>query len=562
MKKVFLVIMFSLFAHMNNYSSAIKEKIQSMTLKQKIGQFFMPGAFALPDEPDVKMIEALIRDYHIGGLIFMSGDAEKQRELVDRYQKTSKDIPLFIAQDAEWGVSMRLPGATQFPRNMTLGAIQDNDLLYEFGREVGRQCKAVGVNINFAPVVDVNNNPKNPVINDRSLGDDPKKVAEKGIAIMKGIQSQGVLACAKHFCGHGNTETDSHHGLPVQNQTYEELEKVELVPFRALIDAGVAALMTAHIHFSALDSTPGLPLTLSPSLEKLAREKLGFKGLIFTDSLKMQAIADQYSMAEAALKAFLAGSDVIIFCKALPDPDGMKKDIESSIEALEKAVKDGVIKEAEIDKRVERILCAKKVIIGSKTKSPGKRSLGDLTSKSGKKLKRDLYGSAVTLVSNKNNILNGLRGFDRPLTSFVQVGGSLENVLRYKLSSFYNQLFHIGSFLVSDEEVEAIVKEMQIYEVVIVALYDMNKFADKNWGVSSSTEFLLQRLKDNGKIVVLCVFGNPYSLQLFSNEDVVIVGYENCSEAESAVSDVILGKTIPQGKLPVVQSEPAAYSFA
>lgn len=551
MKKIVVVVILSFFMSVFSNALTIDETLQSMTLRQKIGQLFMPGAFAFPDELDAPMIETLICDYNIGGLIFMRGELEKQRELAARYQSIAK-IPLLIAQDAEWGVSMRLPGATKFPRNMTLGAIVDNALLYEFGKEIGRQCKTVGVNVNFAPVVDVNNNSKNPVINDRSFGEDPAVVAQKGISVMNGLQSEGVLACAKHFPGHGNTEVDSHRGLPVQGQTYDDLEKIELVPFKALADAGVDAFMTAHINFPALDATPDLPITLSSILTGLAREKLRFNGLLFTDSLKMKAIADQFSMVEAALLAFKAGSDVIIFCKPLPATEEMKRDISTSIDALEKEVKEGNVQETDIDERVVRILKAKEQIAQAVTKGHD-NSLENLTDTRGKKLKQKLYTEAVTLVKNNGGILP-LGNYDAPPTVFVQVGGDYSKILQHDLKSHYQRFFSMESVLALND-VEPFVKELAEFDLVIVGLYDMNKFEENNWGIWYSTEYFLERLRQEGKTVILCVFGSPYSLKLFGYENVIVLGYEDDRDAERAVAGVIKGTLHPRGKLPVTASD-------
>ena len=251
----------------------VENKLQSMTVDERIGQLFMIAAYSNKDAGHEAHITKLIKQYNIGGLIFMQGTPEKQLALTSRYQAAAK-LPLLIAMDAEWGLNMRLDNTPKFPRQLMLGAIQDNRLIYDMGREIARQCKRLGIHVNFAPVVDVNSNPNNPVINDRAFGEDKYNVAEKGVAYMRGMEENGVLACAKHFPGHGDTDADSHHTLPVVNRDYGGLYGNELHPFSEMIKYGTSGVMIAHLSVPALDDTPitkGSKLTMPTTLSKKNR---------------------------------------------------------------------------------------------------------------------------------------------------------------------------------------------------------------------------------------------------------------------------------------------------
>lgn len=285
---------------------------QNLSYEQQIGQLFMIAAYSNKDNQHKQEIEAAIKKHHIGGLIFMQGGPGRQAHLLNHYQSISK-VPLMISMDAEWGLAMRLDSTVRFPKQMTLGAIQDNKYIYKMGEEIARHCKRVGMQVNFAPVVDVNVNRNNPVIGTRSFGENKVKVAEKGIAYMRGMQSQHVLANAKHFPGHGDTDVDSHKDLPIINHSVDRLHDIELYPFKRLIADSLASMMVAHLYVPALDKTPNTATTLSPKVvNKLLKEELGFKGLVFTDALNMKGVSKFYSPGEADLKALLAGNDVLL----------------------------------------------------------------------------------------------------------------------------------------------------------------------------------------------------------------------------------------------------------
>jgi beta-glucosidase-like glycosyl hydrolase len=292
--------------------------MKNMSPDERIAQLFMVQAYSNKDVAHENYISNLISEYHIGGLIFMQGGPGRQVRLVNKYQSISK-VPLLIAMDAEWSLSMRLDSTVLYPRQMMLGAIQDNQLIYEMGEEFARQLKRTGVHVNFAPVCDVNNNPSNPVINDRSFGEDKYNVALKSYYYMKGMQDNGVLATGKHFPGLGDTNVDSHKALPVINHNRDRLDSLELYPFRYLTEKGIGCFMVAHLYVPAIDKSDKTPTTLSPKAVKvLLKEEIGFKGLVFTDALNMGGVTNHYKPGEADVKALLAGNDILLFPNEIP----------------------------------------------------------------------------------------------------------------------------------------------------------------------------------------------------------------------------------------------------
>ncbi|MBY0424015.1 MAG: glycosyl hydrolase, partial [Cytophagales bacterium] len=350
------ILVISVFVLSGSRPSAAPGEIQSrkqwvdsvfetMSLDQKIGQLFMVAAYSNRDEKHYANIDSLVSIYHLGGLIFMQGGPVRQATLTNRYQSKAK-IPLFISIDGEWGLAMRLDSTVSYPRQMTLGAIKDVSHIYDMGAEIARQCRRIGIHIDFAPVVDVNSNPANPVIGFRSFGESKEQVAARGIAYMKGLQDNKVLACAKHFPGHGNTDTDSHHDLPVINNSKRRMDEIELYPFRKLIKDSLASVMVAHIHVPAYDDEPNKATTLSENVvTDLLKGKLDFEGLVFTDALNMKGVSKYFKPGEVDVKALLAGNDVLLFSENVP----------IAIEKIKEAIEAHQISEKEIDKRVKKI---------------------------------------------------------------------------------------------------------------------------------------------------------------------------------------------------------------
>jgi len=384
----------------------------SMSEEERLGQLFMVAAYSNRDEKHSEELEKLIREYNIGGLIFFQGGPVRQAILTNRYQAKAK-VPLLIAIDGEWGLKMRLDSTMAFPKQMTLGAVQDDAYIYAMGKEVARQCKRLGIHVNFAPVIDVNSNPANPVIGVRSFGEDKFKVAEKGIAYMKGMQDNGVIACAKHFPGHGDTETDSHLTLPVITHTKERLNDVELYPFRELIKDSVFSIMVAHMHVPAYDSTTNMATTLSKSVvTDLLKNELQFKGLIFTDALNMKGVSSFFKPGEVDVLALLAGNDVLLYAEDVP----------TAIRKIHKAIKENKITWAEVDERVKKILTAKFWAGLDSLKPIELHNLyEDLNSSEAKALRQDIYEKALTIVRNDDNLIP-IRILDTTTFASITIG--------------------------------------------------------------------------------------------------------------------------------------------
>jgi len=323
--------------------------LTTLNPSERIAQLIMVAAWSNKDSLHINEIRKLIQDYGIGGLIFFQGGPIREALLTNDYQSISK-VPLMIGMDAEWGISMRLDSTVRFPRQMTMAANPDDSLIYAMGAEIARECKRIGIHVNFAPDADINDNPLNPVIGSRSFGDERSEVSKLSMLYMKGMQDNGVLANGKHFPGHGNSESDSHFTLPLISQTVSELDSVELFPFRNLIDEGLASMMVAHLHVPALDSTPNLPSTLSkPIVTDLLQTKMGFKGLIFTDALNMKGVSSCYQPGVLDKKAILAGNDVLLYTE----------DVRKAIDEILLSVANGEITQQEIDLRTKKLLMAK-----------------------------------------------------------------------------------------------------------------------------------------------------------------------------------------------------------
>ena len=327
----------------------VSETFAKLTLDEKIAQLFMVEVRPTKGRNHLDVVDTLIKKYKVGGIIFFKTDAQNLFLSAQKYQSMS-DVPLLVAVDGEWGVSMRVDNTIQYPYQIGLGGIQDELLIYKMGRDIGKQCKRLGIHVNFAPVIDVNNNPDNPVINFRSFGEDPMNVARKGWKYAKGMQDEGIIACAKHFPGHGDTKTDSHKDLPIIAHNRQRLDSIELKPFKYLIDSGVMSIMTAHVFMPALDTTSNLPISLSPkAINGLLKKDLGFKGLSFTDALDMQGASKYFAIGTLELKALLAGNDVLL-CPA---------NVPRAIDTIRAAVLDGRFSMEDLDAKVKKILRAK-----------------------------------------------------------------------------------------------------------------------------------------------------------------------------------------------------------
>lgn len=514
--------------------------LQSMTVEEKIGQLFMIAAYSNKDAYHEDLVEYYVKHYHIGGLIFMQGDPLSQARLTNRYQEAAR-YPLLIATDAEWGLAMRLDNTVSYPRQLTLGAIEDDRLIYEMGREIARQHQRLGIHVNFAPVADVNNNPANPVINDRSFGENRENVAAKSIAYMKGLQDQGVLACAKHFPGHGDTDVDSHYDLPVIHHSRQRLDSIELYPFRRLAESGVGSAMVAHLSVPALDSSRRVPATLSPLIVNgLLKRELGFNGLVFTDALNMAGVTKYYGAGETSLRAFQAGNDVLLF------PD----DVKAAVNRIRTAYSKGEISEADLDRSVRKILQVKHWA-GLADRKPVREEnlLEDLNTPAARDIRRRLLEAAITVVRDSACVLpvGDLAGMR---IATVTVGSSGPTAFTDMVANYTGA---VDYFLPRDADwsvFERTLKELARFDLVLASTVKMSRFASRDYNVTYNEAKFFAALSRAGN-AVLTVFGSPYSLSKFPGWESLVVAYEDSDLAQSLAAQVVFGGRQASGRLPV-----------
>jgi beta-glucosidase-like glycosyl hydrolase/CubicO group peptidase (beta-lactamase class C family) len=530
-----------------NLSLQVKEQqwvdsvFQSMTPDEKLGQLFMVAAYSNGPESQQTVIDQLISTYNIGGLIFFQGGPVRQAQLTNRYQSLAK-VPLLIGMDAEWGLAMRLDSTISYPKQMTLGAIQNNDYIYRMGAEVARQCQRLGVHINFAPVVDINSNPTNPVIGFRSFGENKENVATKGLAYMNGLQHNGVLASAKHFPGHGDASTDSHFALPVISQSKSRMQEVELYPFRKLFADSLKSVLVAHLQVPSLDKTKNLATTLSkPVVTDLLKKAMGFEGLVFTDALNMKGVSKYYKSGELEVMALQAGNDVLLFSEDVPE----------AIAKIKKAIKSKQLKQIEIDSKVRKVLTGK-YWAGLHTRKPVELTnlYEDLNNVKAQTLNYDLYEQAMTVVKNKGGLLP-FRFLDTTSFASVTIGLPASNSFQDILSRYASFEHHsIEDKDTSEAAYTALIEKLRNFDVVVVSLHGMNNTASKAYGLSQSSRTFIERLRTKTNLVV-SVFGNPYSLKYFNNINHLICVYEDNEVTQKLVPQVIFGALPATGKLPV-----------
>lgn len=507
----------------------IDGELAKMSLRDKIGQFFMVAAYSGKNEAHFKEIDSLVTKDKVGGIIFFQGNRDNLKTSIDRFQSKAK-VPLLIGMDAEWGVSMRLDGEERFPYNYTIGAANDVVLTERIGEMMGQECRELGIHINFAPVADVNSNPNNPVIGFRAYGENPKDVAAHVEAAVKGIEKQSVLSSIKHFPGHGDTDVDSHLELPIVNNSYAQINAIDFFPFRSGIRAGASSVMIGHLNVPALDPS-GTPSSLSAlTIQKYLIGELGFKGLIISDALGMKAVADRYGKTDVVVKAFQAGCDILLFPES----------VSSAIDAIEKKVNDGEISIETIDQRCKKVLMAKhKVIINPKEYKKYTKEEIELT-------KKLLFEKAITVLKNKDELLP-IRRFDQKIAHVV-----IGNEAR-PLVAAMDLVAPITHFQFNNGEEALKWKDsIQKFDMVITSIHATSVRAKNDFGMPSKWRDWLKQL-NLGSNNVLALFGNPLVLQEncdLSNISSVLVGYENHELLQDRMGQLIMGTYESSGQLP------------
>jgi len=527
----------------NHNARWVDSTLQTMSLDQKIGQMLMPRGNYSGKGYNPEKILQWVRDYHLGGIVFFAGQPSVQARITNQLQAISK-IPMLIGEDLEWGLAMRLDSTVRYPYQMTLGAIAGNEGMIEaMGREIGRQCKRMGVHVNYAPVVDINNNPNNPVINFRSFGEDKYNVTRKALAYMRGMQSQHILASAKHFPGHGDTGVDSHFDLPLIAKTKQQLMDLELYPYQELIKNGLSGVMTAHLSIPALDSSKNLASTLSPKIvTDLLRKELGFQGLVFTDAMDMEGAVKYYPNGEALVKAVLAGNELI----------ETFEDVPTAFKAIKKAVADGLLKEADLNQRVRRILMAKSWVGLDKYRPIELKNLiTDLNTIESDLLNRQMAEGALTLIKNQNNALP-IRDLTQKI-AVVSIDVSQQTAFQ-KMASNYTAVDHfVIPVNAPDSSIQKVRLATQKYDLIVIGVHLQNIRPGAKYGLTESNQKALSLLTAGGKSIV-SIFGNPYTLDkipALEQSRAVVMAYQFTNYMEEAAAQAIFGAIPMQGKLPV-----------
>ncbi len=516
---------------------------QSLTPDQRIAQLFMIAAYPNRGTADKQNVTQLIKKYHVGGLIYFQGTAQDIVYLNNYYQSVAT-TPLLMAIDAEWGPAMRLKNTPEYPQQMMIGASGDENLIYQMGLEIGEQLNTLGIHMNFAPVIDVNNNAANPVIGTRSFGEDPMAIARKGLLYMQGLQDKNILAVAKHFPGHGDTDKDSHKVLPVVPHPISRLDSVELAPFRMLIKKGLSGIMTAHLYVPALDTATNMASSLSPRIvDSLLKQEMEFKGLVITDAMNMGGIANHNGSVNANVKAILAGNDIIL----------MPKEVGSTIEAVKKAIADGKLSQESIDKRCKKILQAKYWAGLNKIK---KLQYTDLDAEINKPAytatRRNIIETSLTLIKNKNNILPFDR-LDTLKTASLSIGSKELSHFQKGLKLYMGIDCYSISKNATPEEFKSIENTLKNYNTVIIDVQHTNNFAAKSFGITDKTIDFINGLNVHG-VKILTLFAPPYALNFFRDTekfDAILIAYQDDEDIQSLSSQLLFGAYESKGRLSV-----------
>ncbi len=513
----------------------------NMSLQEKVGQLFMVDVFSSDPKSKTDKIKALIQDYYIGGIIFSKGGPVRQAKLNNEFQDLAK-TKLLIGMDAEWGLAMRLDSTFAYPWNMTLGAIKDNDIVEQVGKRIGDHSKRMGVHFNFAPVVDINTNPKNPIIGNRSFGEDRDNVSEKAIAFMKGMQSAGVLANAKHFPGHGDTDTDSHKSLPTLLFDKERIDSLELYPYKQIISEGLSSVMVAHLNIPSIVYESGYPSSISKNVvTNILQGELGFNGLIFTDALNMKGAADFKKPGEIDLAAFLAGNDVLL----------ISEDIPKAHEMLVRAYREGAITEERLAISVKKILLAKyKVGLHNYIPVDANHIVEELNTAEDNRLYEQAMEQALTVVKNDSAILP-IRKLQNTKIAYVNFGDDTgETFLKYLRK--YTEVDWVKA-----KDLNSYINKLAKYDYVIVGFHKSNANPWKDYKLKDKELVWLYEIARTNK-VILDVFTRPYALldlKTTTNFEGVIVSYQNSEVAQQLSAQLIFGAREANGKLPVTAGE-------
>ena len=549
-KSVFVFIGFCLSAllypgqaqtFIDRESEWVESTLASMNIDEKIGQLFIVRAYSKGETGEKALIQDMIENYHIGGVCFFQGNPFTQVQYTNYFHQMSK-IPLFIAIDGEWGLGMRHPRETiSFPKNLQLGAVQDERLIYQLGKEIGRQCKNLGINLNFSPVADINSNPRNPVIYERSFGESRENVTAKAFLMYRGLEDAGILSCAKHFPGHGDTNLDSHDDLPVLLHDKERLEQVELFPFRRLAAQNIGSIMVGHLHLPALDSRENRPASLSRAIvTDLLRNDLGYRGLIITDGLDMKAVTKHFPPGIAEAEALLAGNDILL----LPE------NVRLAVQTIKNYIKEGKITFEQIDGSVARILSAKYKLGLDVKPVIAEESLQDkLMPVSGAALKASLAETALTLLKDDNQWIP--IGPTKDInTSTLSVNVIYKSVFQNRVDDYTHA--HHYQLMMHDLQVKKfdLLNTFSRFDKVIVAIHGQIKSRNADRDMPDELIHFLEEVQARTQVIIV-YFGNPYLAERLERFPTVLLAYDNEASIQDAAAQALFGAFDIRGKLPV-----------
>jgi beta-N-acetylhexosaminidase len=520
----------------------------SLSKDEKIAQLMVIRAHSNLGPDHIAKVTNDIQKYNVGALCFFQGGPVRQANLTNAYQSMAR-TPLMITIDGEWGLGMRLDSVTKFPFQLTLGALSDDDIVYKMGVAVGEQCKRIGVQVNYAPVVDINNNPKNPVIGYRSFGEDKDKVSRLAVAYMRGMQDAGIMACAKHFPGHGDVDVDSHYDLPVINKSIAQLNDMELVPFKALFAAGVGSVMTAHLSVPAIDDGTNRATSISKkTVTGLLKDSLGYNGLTFTDALEMKGVAKYFPGGTIAVEALIAGNDMLCLPENVPE----------TIKAVRKAIKKRKLSWKDIDGKVKKVLLAK-YNLGLNQWKPLDTSnlLEDLNAKTNE-IRNTVAQRSITLLSQSSDKASGQGYTDIPVVpngkkkvAYVGIGLAELNAFGKRVKEDYNADVFLYSYKDSSTKADSIYESVgkDKYDAVILGIHNYNNRPANNYTISASAIDLWKKLNLNKTATF--VFGNVLATENFCEAYTLAACYQDDDITQQAAADLLEGKIVSMGRLPV-----------
>ncbi|MCC6818302.1 MAG: serine hydrolase, partial [Bacteroidia bacterium] len=515
-----------------------EDQLKKMSLDQKIGQLFMVAAYSNKDDKHVSEIERLIQDYHLGGLIFMQNDPIRQAWLSNYYQSIS-NTPLMMSIDGEWGLAMRLKNTCHFPYALTMGALKNDSLVYAVGAAIGQQCKRLGIHINFAPDIDINVNPNNPIIGFRSFGENKFNVAKLGIAYSNGLMSENVLSCAKHFPGHGDVNTDSHLGLPQILKSKAELDSLELFPFKALITSGVPSIMVAHLFIPQYDSRVNRPASLSKYvIDTLLRQQLKYDGLVFTDALNMKGVSKFFQPGELELEALKAGNDVLLFSENIP----------VAFAKIKEAIINGEITETELDKHVLRILKWKQFAgLDHYTPINTKHLAKDLKGHEYDDLQQRIANEAVS-IPIKSQLSLPIKSKEKVL--FIALGDIQNSKWKELCNKAHGAVYKQVAKNPSNEKIQSLVVLSKGFDKVVISYHQPLVWSQGNGGYVENDLKLVSKISALKKTIVIGFF-NPYIFNRFSQKVTYVAAYEDNEFFHQAAMSLIYGRIPEMGLMPV-----------